>query len=110
MATSTVTTVEKYIKTFPVPNLSRITGTPTYDSVKVLNEELNTNATSIVTTRGGGAHGYLALTVSPAVYATLSDTLFELPALPYPVNPNGLTGPRIAEANRQYEAQKSEFH
>ena len=110
MATSTVTTVEKYIETFPIPTLSRITGTPTYESVKTLNEELNANATIIVTTRGGGAHGCLALTVSPATYATLSETPFETPVLPDPVNPEGITGPQIAEANRQYEAQKTEFH
>ena len=110
MTTSSVTTVEKYIETFPIPTLSRITGTPTYESVKVLNEELNANATSIVTTRGGGAHGCLALTISPAVYATLSETAFVIPVLPDPVDPEGLTGPQIAEANRQYEAQKTEFH
>ena len=110
MATSTATTVEKFIETFPIPTLSRITGQPTYENVKTLNEELNANATSIVTTRGGGAHGHLALTISPAVYATLADTPFEIPTLPDEVDPEGRTGPQIAETNRLYEAQKHEFH
>ena len=110
MAPNTVTTVEKYIETFPLPTLSRITGTPTYEGLKTLNEELNANAASIVTTRGGGAHGYLALTVSTTVYATLSNTPFEPPILPNPVIPDGLTGPQIAEANRKYDAQTTEFH
>ena len=57
MATNNVTTVEKYIETFPIPTLSKITGTTTYDDVKTLNEELNVNATSIVTTRGEGHTG-----------------------------------------------------
>ena len=107
MATSSVTTVEKFIETFPILALSRITGTPTYENLKTLNEELNANATSIVTTQGGGVHGHLALTVSPAVYATLSETLFKVPELPDTVDPTGLTGPQIAEENRRYETSKN---
>ena len=110
MAPTTVTTVEKYIETFPLPTLSKITGTPTYEGLKNLNEELNANAASIVTTRGGGAHGYLALTVSATVYATLSNTPFEPPTHPNPIILDGLTGPQIAEANRRYDAQTTEFH
>ena len=110
MTTTSITTVEKYIETFPLPTLTRIVGQPTYEQVKELNEELNGNAASIVTTRGGGAHGHLAITVSPTTYATLSPTAFVAPTMPDPVNPAGLTGPQIANANRIYEEQKAEFH
>ena len=110
MATNNVTTVEKYIETFPIPILLRITGTPMYDNVKTINEELNVNATSIVTTRGGGAHGHLALTISPAVYATLSNTFFTPPALPPAVVTAGHSGSQIAELNRVYDKEKAEFH
>ena len=110
MASPTVTTVDKIIETFPLPTLTRIVGQPTYEHIQELNEEINANAASIVTTRGGGAHGHLALTVSPAVYATLSNTPFVTPALPTAVNPAGLTGPQIAEANRMYVEQLTGFH
>ena len=110
MATNNVTTVEKFIETFPIPTLSRITGTPTYDNVKTLNEELNINTTSIVTTQGGGSHGHLALTISPTVYATLSNVEYDVPTLLDEGDPEGLTGPQITEANRWYDAQKVEFH
>ena len=110
MTKASIKTVEKFIETFPIPTLTRITGQPTYEQVKYLNEELNANATSIVTTKGGGAHGHLALTVSPTTYATLSQTPFISPVLHPPVNPEGITGPHIANANKLYEEQKVEFH
>ena len=110
MTTTSITTVEKYIETFPITTLTRIAGQPTYEQIKEVNEELNANAASIVSSRGGGAHGNLALTVSPATYATLLATLFVAPTMPNAVNPAGLTGPQIANANRVYEEQKAEFH
>ena len=110
MTSLSITTVEKYIETFPIPTLTRIVGQPTYEQVKELNEELNANAASIVTTRGGGAHGYLAITVSPTIYATLTSTAFVAPTMPPPVDPAGMTGPQIANANRIFNEQKAEFH
>ena len=92
--------MDKYIETFPIPILSRITGTLTYENVKTINEELNVNATNIVTTRGGGAHGHLALTISPTVYTTLSNAVFTPPTLPQAVVTAGHSGPQIAELNR----------
>ena len=110
MTSLSITTVEKFIETFPIPTLTRIVGQPTYEQVKELNEELNANAASIVTTRGGGAHGYLAITVSPTIYATLTSTAFVAPTMPPPVDPAGMTGPQIANANRIFNEQKTEFH
>ena len=113
MASSEITTVEKYIETFPIPTLTKIVGQPNYENIKDLNEELNANAASIVSTRGGGAHGHLALTVSPTVYATLSAEPYVAPTMPEAIDPAALvgrTGPQIAEINRLYAAQKAEFH
>ena len=110
MTTTSITTVKKFIETFPIPTLTRIVGQPTYKQVKELNEELNGNVASIVTTQGGGVHGHLAITVLPTTYATLSPTPFVAPTMPNPVNPAGLTGPQIANANKVYEEQKAEFH
>ena len=78
--------------------------------MKTLNEELNVNTTSIVTTLGGGAHVHLALTISPAMYPTLSNTAFTIPTLPAAVNTVGQTGPQIAALNRVYDKEKAEFH
>ena len=113
MASPVVTTVEKFIETFPVHILTKIVGQPNYESIKELNEELNANTESIVSARGGGAHGYLALTVSPTVYATLSNTPFIAPQMPAALDPAVLatrTGPQIAELNRLYQMDKAEFH
>ena len=110
MASTSATSVDKLIEVFPIPILTRIIGQPTYEQLREVNEELNANAARVVFTRGGGAHGHLAITVSPTVYATLNNVLFAEPTMPAAVNPSGMTGPQIANANRTYETEKTEYH
>ena len=100
---------EVYIKSFPKPVLTKISGKPSYDTLKIVKDELSKNAASIQTELGGGNHRYLALTVSPAVYATLSEIVFVAPTLPSPVATTGMTGPQILAANRAYDANKKKF-
>ena len=77
-------TPEAYIESFPQPVLTKIDRKPSYDTLKIVNDELSANAASVQTELGGGAHGYLAITVSPTVYATLSATAFVPPHSPHP--------------------------
>ena len=109
MAITSMNSVEKLIEGFPIPVLTRITGQPTYEKLREVNEELNANAASVGSARGGGAHGHLALTVSPTVYATLSATAFTAPVLPTRANATGMTGPQIENANRIYDAAYAEY-
>ena len=109
MSTTKVNTVETILESFPIPIVARITGQPAYERIKELNEELNANASSISTTRGGGAHGHLALTVSATTYATLSANNFVAPTLPPAVNPAGMTGPQLTNANRINDEEKAEY-
>ena len=102
-------THEAYIESFPQPALTKIDGKPSYDTLKIVNDELSANAASVHTELGGGAHGYLAITVSPTVYATLSATAFVPPTLPGPVVTTGLTGPQILAANCTYDTAKKKF-
>ena len=102
-------TPEAYIESFPQPVLTKIDGKPSYDTLNIVNDELSANAASVHTELGGGSHGYLAITVSPTVYATLSATAFVPPTLPEPVVTTGLTGPQISAANRTYDAAKKKF-
>ena len=85
-----------YIQTyFKFQSLTRSVGKPTYESIKAVKEELKANAASVYTNRGGGAHGYLALVISPTSYASITGTV------PFiaPVHPGPLTIPAGTSVN-----------
>jgi hypothetical protein len=79
----------KIVDGFPHPTIAPIIGIPAYESIAALNLQLNANAASVQSNLGDGQLGLLALTVSPAVYNTLSAVTFQ-----HPVNPPG-TSPII---------------
>ena len=107
--TATMTTIEKHIKAFPIPTLTKIVGTPTYETIKTVNNELSTNAATISTTLGGGTLGHVAITVSPKIYATLLATAFVSPTSPTPPVTAGMTRPQISAAKRTYDKAKQTF-
>ena len=47
-------------------------GEPTYESLRVLVNQIKANARSIHTTLGGGQHGHLGLVLTALQYASLS--------------------------------------
>ena len=61
---------------FRIKEPSRIHGEPTFDTLKILYNNLKANATSVPSSKGGGRHGHLGLVVSPTEYALLSLTPF----------------------------------
>lgn len=60
---------------FPYPTLTPVVPEgshyPTYATLRRLQQEINANAMTIHSHRGGGLHGHLVLTVTPAVYLAL---------------------------------------
>ena len=64
--------VDKLIGSMPYPILTRIEGVPSYEDIKILNDELTGNAVTITTNLGGGLVGYAQLTLTAAVYANIS--------------------------------------
>jgi hypothetical protein len=99
------TAVESLISSFPHPTIPPIQGQPTYESITDVTRLLNTNAASIHSELGGGNHGHLILTISAAVYTTLSPTVFIAPANPGPnvIIPAGATAPQISAATRLHK-------
>jgi len=69
--------------------LTRIHGTPVFETLQLLATELKANAASVPTTLGGGLYGHLGLVVSDQKYATLANTSPWVP----PVNPGDYTPP-----------------
>ena len=99
-------TIDKLIKVFPIQTCTPIFGLPTYESIKKVNDELSKNTATISTTRGVGNYRYLAITVFPTIYATLSPKSFTPPTVHAPPDLAGMTGPQILAVNRAYDKAK----
>ena len=76
--------IEKIVDGFPFPTIDPIIRTPDYESIADMHLKLNSNAASVQSNLRCGTLGLLFLTVSPAVYATLSTTTFVPPVKPGP--------------------------
>ena len=105
------TTAEKIVENFPHKTIQASIGQPTHETLATLHLTLNTNAASVHSNRGNGQLGLMFLTLSGAVYATLSSTPFVPPVNPGQ-NPDmtlGVTGPQIAEIRRKHKEALDEF-
>lgn len=91
---------------FEYPELTRITGRPTYETLNELRSQLKANAASVYSNLGGGQHGHLFLTISPAQFAMLSDVPFTRPVHPGPlIIPPGTTAAMTATITAQHSEQ-----
>jgi len=106
----------KITESFPVKVLSPIATSiapPSYATIQLAQTQLNSNATSVPSQGGDGVHGHLALTVTPARYAELSNgnVAFVAPINPPidPVHGANATAFQIAENIRQHKAQLTTF-
>jgi hypothetical protein len=99
---------------FPVPKLSVIAShdvPPTYATIRIAQKELNSNAASVHSHGGGGRHGLLTLTVSPAEYIALTGVPFLPPPVPppQPIIPANARATQINEAIRQHSEDQRIF-
>ena len=84
---------------FEYPTLTKIHGPPSYQTLTQLKKQLKANAQSVSCTLGNGAHGHLGLVLTPAEYAAVSTTPYEIPTFPGPFSlPRNVDG---AEAMRR---------
>ena len=67
---------------FETPELKKIHGEPTYESLELLIKQLKANARSVHSNLGGGQHGHLGLVISPATYNHISAVPFMKPLFP----------------------------
>ena len=96
--------IDSIVEGFPFPTVTPISGEPNYETIADLHSQLNANSASIQSHLGNGRLGLLFLTVSPAVYNTLSAVPFVPPVNPgpTPVFPVGATGPQIANVRATF--------
>lgn len=104
-----------FLQNFPVQVLTPTATTnspPTYQSLFVTQKELNANAASVYSNRGGGKDGHLTLTIPVAKYNAKATTApFIIPPVPdgQPAVPQNATQYQIADAIRQYEEDQRAF-
>jgi len=105
------TDTEAIVEKFPHPSLPRIEGIPSFTSINELQIKLNANAASVQSDLGNGNLGLLYLTVTPAVYTTLSDTAFIEPTNPgqVPNVPAGTSGANAMHIRRLFDEDRRVF-
>ncbi|CAB9529927.1 hypothetical protein SEMRO_2674_G334380.1 [Seminavis robusta] len=85
---------------------------PTYNSLKIIHQELNANAMTIPSGIGGGHYRHLTLVLTAAQYNALPNTeAWANPAHPgqAPVHGAAPTAAQIAETNRLFAANEKQF-
>ena len=89
---------------FEYKALTRIHGKPSFETLKILHNQLKANAGAVPSTLGGGANGHLGLVVDPQQYALISNIPYLRPQQPPPfiLPPN--TRPEIAMILRDNHA------
>jgi hypothetical protein len=97
----------KITENFPHKTIPPIVGQPTYEAIKELHMKLNENAVKVYSNLGNGSLGYLGVTVTPAIYNTLSTQPFVNPPNPgtAPVFPDDATGPQVANIRVVFQEQ-----
>jgi hypothetical protein len=108
MATSDAT---KITENFPHKQIPPIVGQPTYETIKELHLKLNENAVKVHSNLGNGLLGYLGVTVTPAIFDTLSNTPFVIPLNPgtVPIFPDHATGNQITNIRQIFQEDLFEF-
>ena len=71
-----------YTLYFEHPNLTKIHGEPTFDSIKKIHNEIKANSQSVQSNLGGGTFGHLGLVLNVQQCALLSNAPFIRPAHP----------------------------
>ena len=88
---TTNTNIDYIATNFRHAALTKIVGTPNYDTLKVIKEELMENAGSVPCDLGGGNNGHLGLVLTPQEYANVSATAYTRPVHPGHALPVGDT-------------------
>ena len=106
------TAINKIVDSFPFPTIPPIVWTSTYNTIAEVNLKLNLNSASVQYNIGCGTLGLLQLTVSPAVYNTLSYNAFIVPVNPgsVPIIPANCTGAQITKLCYAFDTASALFN
>jgi hypothetical protein len=108
---SSVPSPESFIESFP-NSIPKLEGTPDFESLSTIRHLIKANAATVPSNNGGGQHGYLGISTSSAIYATISPTAFTIPPNPgpQPILPAGnATAAQISHAIRVHTESLREW-
>jgi hypothetical protein len=81
----TASTPDELIVGFLHSSLSKVTGEPTFEGLKVIRRLPNTNAMSVASYEGGGRHGHLCIIMTNEEYFAITvDVFLHLTILDHP--------------------------
>ena len=106
-----VTKIEYIVTELPFPTVLPIVREHNHESIAALHRQLNAKLAYIQSTIVNGLLGLLPLTVSSAVYDTLSATVFVPPVNPdsSPLITDGSTGPQVSNIHFAFNAKTKLF-
>ena len=106
------TAISKIVDSSPFPIIPPIFGTQTYNTIAKFNLKLNSNSAYVQSNLVCGTLGLLQLTVSPAVYNTLSSIAFIVPVNPGSVTiiPANSTGSQITKLCYAFDTASALFN
>ena len=98
---------------FQIKSPTKIIGEPTFESLKLLHDQIKINAQCIHSTRGGGAHGHLGLVLAVNNYQLITLTPFIRPNDPgdfqIPLNQPNLTMDQVNIMREHHKTLRESF-
>lgn len=95
---------------FQFPVLTKIHGEPSFESLRVLHDEIKANALAVTSTLGGGQHGHLGLALSNTDYARISNVPYTRPPHPGLLQiPNGITQHEATRLDKDHKERLREW-
>jgi hypothetical protein len=90
--------------------LTKIIGRPTLQTIQKMQAETYANLFRIHSDAGGGAHGHVAIIMSPAEFLVLTNVAWVAPAYPGPDPAPAPTAATVVEATRVHARDMANFH
>lgn len=105
-------TLKNISKYFPQKTITPIIGTPSYETIRIIHTELNSNACTVRTNLGSGDHGHLGLTLKPDEYHKQTGTNFTSPSDPgvTPLFPINYTATKLQTIQIKHDALLTIFY
>jgi hypothetical protein len=99
-------TPDELIAGFLHSTLSKVTGEPTFEDLKIVRRLLNANYMSVCSYKSGGQNGHLGIIMTNAEYFTVATDVFLPPKNPGPAATivAGMMGVHIAKMGRLHAA------
>ena len=107
----TISTLNYLGTIFEHPDLNKIIGVLTYETLHLLHNKIKSNTMAVHSNPGGGKHGYLILVTSPTDYALLTNNPFVRQVHPENlITPISATHHAQEELKFQYDENLRVFH